>query len=821
MTFLKKMRSTTVLTMPRLLPFFFSFFWFLSFCTVYGQGTRDSVIRIGAPEMISSSKKAILSGQVTNPETGELIIGATVYVNNLGMGTATNENGRYALILPVGKHDLTISSVGLEEENRTIELFTDGVLDIGLQERSFSLEEVVVSARPDNQNVIGVKAGAIQLKMDEIRALPSFMGELDVLKSLLSMPGVSTVGEGAGGINVRGGKIDQNLVLFDGAQLFNTSHALGLFSVFNPDVVEKFTLYKGSVPAQYGGRASSVLDVETRTGDFDRIRVMAGLGFITSRLLVEGPVVKGKTSFLAGGRTSYSNWILKSFEKPEIRDSRANFYDLNAMFAHRLNKNNLITLSHYRSHDFFRYSQEYGYIWDTEATTLKWNSILSAGFSTSTTAVIGSYESTLFIPEGVGAYNFKNGQQYTQLKQNFVWNAGDKHLVHFGAELVNYKNRPDDIKPRGDDSGVVSRKVLRDAGREMALYLNDEFELSPRLALSAGLRFSFFQTLGPDTLFLYREGAPLTVANMIDTVSFPKGKVIKNWSGFEPRLSLRYRIGENGSFKVSYNRMRQYVHLISNTTASTPVDIWQLSGRYIPPQISDNYSLGFFRNFSDNALESSVEVFYRQVQNQVDYKDFAQLLLNEHLETDLLFGRGKAYGAEFLVKKNDGRLTGWLSYTYTRSLIRISGQDRETTINEGKWYPSNYDKPHDITLSAKLQHGKNVFWGFNFTYNTGRPITAIVASYEVNQSTVPHFSERNAYRIPDYYRLDFSLTINGKKLVDRRYRGSFTLSIYNLLARDNAFSVYYQQVPKILIPVPVKLSVIGAMIPAISYNFSF
>lgn len=786
-----------------------------------GQHTRDSIIRIGTPEMTSSARKAVLSGQLSNPVTGEILAGATVFVKDLGLGTATNESGRYALILPVGMHELVFSSIGLEEKNRKVELYTDGVLDIGLEERSFSLEEVVVSAKPSDQNISDVRAGAIQMNIEDIRKLPSFLGELDVMKSLLTMPGVSTIGEGAGGINVRGGKIDQNLVLFEGAQLFNTSHALGLFSVFNPDVVDGFTLYKGSVPAQYGGRTSSVLEVGTKSGDFNRIKFKAGLGPVTSRMLVEGPIFKEKTSFLVGGRASYSNWILRSFERPEIRDSRASFYDLNAVLTHRLNQNNTLTLTNYLSHDFFRYSTEFGYDWNTRSTTLRWNSILSPGFSFATTAVLGSYKSLLFIPQGVDAYDFRNGQEYLQFKQDFAWHPGDKHLIHFGAEFVRYKNRPDEIAPRGDDSGIVAQEVKRDIGRELALFINDDLDISPRLALSVGLRFSMFQAVGPDRIFTYEEGAPLTEQNIIDTVDYASGEVIRSYSGLEPRLSLRYRIGKSASVKLSYNRMRQYIHLVSNTAATTPVDIWQLSGKYIPPQVADNFSLGFFRNFADNAVETSVEGFYRSIDNLVDYKDFAQLLLNDHLETDLLFGNGRAYGAEFLLKKNTGRLTGWLSYTYTRSLIRIAGATKETTVNNGDWYPSNFDKPHDFTLAAKLQQGKSVFWGLNFTYNTGRPITAIVSSYELGSTTVPHYSSRNAYRIPDYYRLDFSFTVVGKKLVDRRYRGEFTFSVYNLLARKNAFSVYYKQFPRILIPLPVKLSVLGSVIPALTYNFSF
>ncbi|PHN03840.1 TonB-dependent receptor [Flavilitoribacter nigricans] len=794
--------------------------WFCGLLPLAGQVVPDT-LTIGTEEMANGSKTAVLRGRITNPGSGEKLLGATVYSRTLELGTVTNDSGRYALILPVGLHEVVFRSVGMEEKVKVIYLYTDGVLDIGLEDRSFSLEEIVIKAQPSNQNVVDVRSGVVSLTAEDVRELPTLLGELDVLKNLVSLPGVSTIGEGAGGINVRGGKVDQNLVLFGNAQLFNTSHALGLFSVFNPDVIENFTLYKGSVPAQYGGRTSSVLDVDIKRGDFDQFKIKMGIGAVTSRALVEGPIAKGKTSYLIGGRASYAGWILKSLKQPDIRNSKANFYDLTGKISHRFSPNNTLSFSYYSSYDFFQYSRQFGYQWRTMATTLEWSAILNEHFSSRSTATLGDYKSLLFEPFGVTAFEYQNGQQYLQLKQNFIWNAGEKHLFNFGAEGVRYKNLPDRLDPRGERSNVLSETISREIGQELAFYINDDFEISPKLALSAGLRFSMFQSLGPDRVFRYREGAPLTELNIVDTVSYQRGEVIRRYSGWEPRFSLRYRLGENSSLKLSYNRMRQYIHLISNTTASTPVDVWQLSTDYIPPQISDNYSLGFFRNFKDNTIETSMEVFYRDIQNLVDYKDFARLLLNEHLETDLISGTGKAYGFEVLAKRNEGRLTGWVSYTHSRSLLQAKGPTKESTINNGAWYPSSFDKPHDFTLSAKYELSYDFFWGVNFTYSTGRPITAIISSYEQNNVIIPHYSERNAYRIPDYYRLDMSLTINGKRLVSRRYRESFTISVYNLLARKNAFSVYYQQFGNKFFPSPTKLSVLGTLIPAISYTFSY
>lgn len=799
------------------------YLWFIflgSSLLIQAQDTIP-VLDIGTPAMANPNKRAVLKGKISNPETGENLIGATIFVSDLDLGTATNDSGHYVLILPVGRHELIFRSIGQLEKKRIINLYTDGVMNVGLGESYFSLEEIVVKAKRSDQNISDVKTGTVELSVKDINNLPTLLGELDVMKSLLLLPGVSTVGEGAGGINVRGGRTDQNLVLFDDAHLLNTSHALGIFSAFNPDVVETITLFKGSVPAQFGGRSASVLNVSPKSGDFDQLHVKAGLGAIIGRILVEGPISKGKTSFLAAGRTSYAGWVLESIEKPEIRNSKARFSDINGVISHRFNQNHQISLSYYHSFDLFQYSEDFGYRWKTENVNLKSKNILSVNFSSNTHFSAGKYRSTLFEPKGLGAFDFQNGQENIKLKQNFFWNPANKHKVQFGGEWVRYNSLPDEIDPKGENSGILKKEVSRERGDELAFFLNEEVDITPRIAISAGLRYSAFRSLGTDTVFVYEPGLPVQEQTIIDTLFFGKGKVVQSYAGFEPRFSIRYKIGKNSSIKASYNRMRQYLHLISNTTASTPVDVWQLSNRYIQPQIADNFSAGLFRNFYDNNLETSIEGFYRITENQYDYKDFANLLLNRHLETEVLPGKGKAYGVEVLLKQNAGKLTGWLSYTWTRSFIQVKGTTRETTVNGGNWYPTSYDKPHDVTLAAKYTVNKNMFLGFNFTYNTGRPITGILSSYIVNNTVIPHFSDRNAYRIPDYYRLDFSVTIESKKLVTTRYRGSFVFTVYNLLSRRNPFSVYYQQLNNFFIPSATKLSVLGTMIPAVSYNISF
>jgi len=766
-------------------------------------------------------KSVVLKGTISNPETGKLVVGASVLVVGMDIGTTSNEKGQYGFLLPVGEHTLRVQYLGLQPVTKTIRIYDDGVLDFGLQAQAFSLREVVVESTIDNKNVKSASAGIAQLKMKEIRALPTFMGEVDVVKSLLLLPGVSTVGEGASGFNVRGGRIDQNLVQLNGAYLYNTSHVLGFFSAFNPDVVESFTLFKGNVPAQFGGRTSSVLDVFVKNGSFEDYSFKGGLGLVASRFVAQGPIIKDKTSFLVGARASYSDWLLRLVKQPEIQQSAASFYDVNAIIAHRINIDHQLTFSYYSSNDLFRYAQEFGYEYGTQLATLKWNGIFSNKFSTSSFLGLGNYKSRSFVPTGIDGFKIDNGIRYYQFKQDFFY-VPDQHTIRFGLEANFNRMKPDELSSYGPKSAIIPEIVEKDQSRELALYANDEYELTDKLAISLGFRYSFYQQLGADQLFIYDDEQAKSSFSIIDTLFYSKGQVIETYSGLEPRVSLRLELGKEGALKLSYNRMRQYIHLISNSTTPTPVDIWQVSTPYIPPQIADNWSIGYFRNFNRNVWETSLEFYYKNIQNLIDYKDFPELLLNEHPETAFISGQGRAYGGEVYIRRKAGRWTGWLSYTYSRSEIKLIGDTPETTINNGEWYLTSYDQPHNITFTGKRQMGKRAYFSLNFIYRTGRPITGLVSNYEQNKSPVPHFSERNRYRISDYYRLDVSLLIAAKKKIHKKYGGELVLSVYNLLGRRNAFSVFYKRPNElVLIPKAFQLSVLGSLFPAITYNFSF
>lgn len=789
-------------------------------CSLNLQAQKKEVITFGKFFAKKAGGAVFLKGVVKDPDSGKPIEGASVRIDSLNMGTKTDSKGAYGLIMPIGEYTVAVSHPEMKSIQQRIIIYDDGILDFGLDSRAYSLREVVIESTIDNENVSGTAAGVNRLQIKEIKSLPAFLGEVDVIKSLLLLPGVSTVGEGSSGFNVRGGRIDQNLVQFEGATLFNPSHALGFFSAFNADVVENFTLYKGSVPAQFGGRASSVLDIKARPGNYDKFSVKGGIGIVSSRLVAEGPIKKGKTSFLAGFRASYSDWMLNLIQQPEIQASSASFHDVNLILNHKVNLDNILTLSYYRSNDFFRYAEEFGFQYGTNVGSLKWNHIFSNRFSSTSFIVAGDYKSNSFVPDGPLAFNLDNGIRYYQFKQDFFY-VPNNHAIHAGIEGNFNDMKPDILSKRGDGSGIVPEEVQKDRSREFAIYFNDEWEFSSRISMNLGLRYAFYQQVGEEQFYQYAEGSSRSVFDIIDTVNYSKGQVVQNYQGLEPRFSMKLQASDQSSIKLSYNRLRQYIHLVSNSTAPTPVDIWQVSTPYIPPQTADNFSIGYYQNFYQNVFESSIEFYYKNIQNLIDFKDFPDLLLNDHIETDLISGTGRAYGGEFYLRRKAGRWTGWISYAYTRSEIQIENDDPELEINEGEWYPTSYDQPHSLSIVGKRQLEKKSYFSFNFTYRTGRPITGLISTYNQNNSPIPHFSERNQYRIPDYIRLDLSLVLAIPPKEGKNLESNVAISVYNLLARRNAYSVFYQRPNRIVIPKAFQLSVLGSAFPSVTYNFNF
>jgi len=785
------------------------------------QESTQNIVKIGTVNEMNASGQATVRGFVTDDNFNEPIIGATLLVEEKGTGTATDETGQYELTLPVGKNTIVLQAVGFEEETIILEVYTDGAADIELTKEAVELDEVVVAAEALDENVRSAQMGIERLSTDKIKQLPAFLGEADVVRSLLLLPGVSTVGEGAPGFNVRGGSVDQNLIMLDGAPMFNASHVLGFFSLFNPDMVQDVTLYKGSIPAKYGGRLSSVLDVQMKEGNYKEFTGRGGVGIVASRLVLETPIQKGKSSLIVGGRSSYSDWVLNAVNVIEVRQSSAFFYDANAKFTQRFGKNTKISLSGYSSYDRFRFSDRFAYNYGTQVGNFSWNQIYAPNLSSSVSAIYSVYNSTLSDPNGSNAFDLDSESRFLKIKPNFVYTPSSQHTVQFGGELVDYEISPGELRPSGAISVIAPRTVSTEYGREFALYVTDEFIINPIFSIEAGLRYSYFQNLGPHDVFLYEENTPRTEETIVDTLGFAGGDVLQSYSGWEPRLSAKISLSDASSLKVSYNRTVQYINQISNTAAVTPVDVWKLSDQYVEPQRAHSYSLGYFQNFDDNRWESSLEVYYRDIDQLVEFKDLAQLLANEHIETELISGIGRTYGAEMSIKRKVGRWTGWLGYTYSRTERQVQGSTAAETINDGEWYPSNFDKPHDLTLTTTFQFDRRNSLSFNFTYSTGRPTSAPVGRFSVdNALNIPVYSERNQYRIPDYHRLDVSYTLGNSYRKDRTWRSSWTISIYNVYARKNAYTVFFTQEP-FNNPVANRLAVLGSVFPALTYNFRF
>ncbi len=792
---------------------------FFHLCQAQGEWDNLPWTVIGDSLAVNQNPNVSITGWIKIKGTEEPVTRASISVELFKYFDYTNQFGEYYLELPMGKYRLMIRHVGMKAQYFKVKVFSNGVFDIEMEPGSTILSEVVISSRPIDSNIKESLSGLTKLNIQEVKTLPTLMGEVDILKSLQLMPGVSSVGEGSSGFNVRGGRADQNLVLLNDVPIFNTSHALGFISAFNQDVVNDFSLYKGNVPSNFGGRASSVLEVTTRRGDFDKWKYQGGVGSISSRFTAEGPIKTSKTSLLLAGRASYANWALKSVSDPNVKKSLLSFYDAFASVNHRFSKNSTADVTYYTSKDFFQFSDQFGYTWDNSIVNAKWRSLSNRKASPVSSLSYGHFKNTLFDPSGIEASQLTNTLNYFQFKETVNYTPNEQHNIVAGIESVAYFPKPEvQVGYKGNPS-IQQKQVDKNSGIEFSIFGNDDFIISENLSISAGLRYSHYTHIGSDTVFSYSSQLPKSTSSITDTSYYKKFESIKNFGGLEPRLSIRFNIASNQSFKASYNRMRQYIHQISNTTTPTPVDLWQVSNEYLPPQIADNFSFGYFLNHKDNVWETSAEVFYKNMQNLVEYKNFPQLFLNSHIETELLSGHGRAYGAELYVRKLKGKWTGWASYTYSQTQMQVASPFASESINDGAWYPSNYNKPHTLNIVTNRRTRNAGAFSFIFSYNTGRPFTAIESSYIVDGTVVPVYSERNKYNIPNYVRFDFSFTIGD---IFDKIDDSLVFSVYNLFGRDNAYSIFYQRpANNYFIPKAYKLSVLGSALPSLTYNFKF
>ena len=760
-----------------------------------------------------------IAGFVYFVGTTEPVPGVAVYVEPSLVSTATDARGHYALTLPNGRYTLWVKGLGLRASKRQVLLRGDGRLNVEMGSGTLTLAEVRVEADRD-KNVASTQMGVEKLDIKTIRQVPTALGEADVLRVLLTLPGVKSVGEGSTGLNVRGGSADQNLILFNGATVYNPSHLFGFFSAFNPDVVDNVELYKAAIPARFGGRLSSVLDINSRAGNGQKLRGAGGIGLLTSRLTLDGPIGSDKTTFLVGGRTTYSDWLLRQLPQKEFSSSAASFYDLNAQVRHEFNPANTLSFSGYVSRDRFRLASDTVYQYTNQAASLKWAHVASERLTTTLAATYSRYHYNIS-SNGNPTLNSDLSYNLTQVggQADASYLLNDRHVLSAGLSSLLYQVEPGRLLPVGGESLVAPQVLGREKGLESAVYLADKFTVSPRLSVELGLRYSLYNALGPRRVYRYQDGVSRNEASIIDTVAYGNNKVLATYHGPEYRASARYVLGENSSVKVSYNRTRQYIHMLSNTTTMSPTDVWKLSDGNVRPQRGDQLALGYYRNFKQNLIETSVEVYYKKLHDVVDYKSGALLLLNPHIETDIINAKGKAYGAEFLIRKTRGKINGWLSYTYSRTLVQVKGVSQDEIINGGRYYPSNFDKPHDVSLVGNYRFNKRFSASLNFTYTTGRPITLPLAKYTYGSATRVYYSDRNAYRVPDYYRADFGLNIEGNHRVKKLAHSSWTLGVYNLTGRQNPYSIYFKAVNGVI--KGYKLSIFGQPIPSVTYNFKF
>lgn len=783
-----------------------SFIILLMFCTLsFGQS------------------KVTLSGYIKDAKNGETLIGATAYVTQLGIGATSNEYGFYSITFDPGSYQIEFAYLGYQSELVDLELKESTRYDIELSEEAQALEEVVITGEAEDRNVSDVEMSTNKLDVATIKKMPTLLGEVEIIRSLQLLPGVSTVGEGATGFNVRGGNIDQNLVLLDEAPVFNSSHLFGFFSVFNPDAVKDVKLYKGGIPSRYGGRLSSILDVRMKEGNTKNLSINGGIGFIFSRLSVEAPIVKDKASFIVAARRSYIDVLARPFLSSDNRDSGLNFYDLTFKTNYNISDKDRLFLSAYLGRDNFIFGEQAGFNWGNSTGTFRWNHLFSEKLFSNLTFYYSDYDYQInFYSDPQNRFDWNAGIVNYSLKPEFTLFLNPKNRIRFGGQAIVYEFEP------GDAVGVSEGEV-QDFGLpkkfaiESALYIENEQDLGEKIKINYGLRWSHFNYTGDGVAYTFADTEPGKRKDVVSTETFDQWESIQTYNNLEPRFAIKYQLNNSSSLKASYNRMAQYIQLVSNTTASTPVDIWTPASNNIEPQIADQVAIGYFRNFNSNSYEFSSEFYYKEMQNIVDYIDAADLLLNPFLEGDLLPGNGRAYGMELLLKKTKGDFTGWLSYTLARTELKIPG------INNNKWYPSRFDQTHNFAFNGFYEINKRWSLSSTFTVISGTPISFPTSRFEQQGYIVPHNANenRNNVRIPIYHRLDIGATLKGKERPDKKWSGEWVFSIYNVYSRRNPFAIYFRQDqsrPQPMTPVQteaIRLSIIGSFIPSVSYNFKF
>lgn len=773
-----------------------------------------------------NAQKHTINGKITNSFNGETLFGVEITTADYKKGTVTNEYGYYSLVLPAGKQKISISYLGFKTIIKEIDLTKNTTFNFELIEESNNLDEVIVSTKERKliNKIKKAEMSVTQLKIKTIKQMPAFLGEIDIIKSITLLPGVSTNGEGSSGFNVRGGAADQNLVLLDEATIYNTSHLFGFFSVFNADAIKDINLYKGGIPAKFGGRVSSVLDVRQKDGNNKEFHFNGGIGLISSRILVEGPLKKDKASFLFAGRTSYVNMFLKAAKN----DNRVSFYDLNTKLSYEINPNNKLFLSGYFGKDTFELDNFFSNNYGNNTFNLRWNHLFNDNLFSNLSLIYSKYDYSLTF--NTLKFEWISNIVDLNVKYDFKYNLTEKHKLNFGLNFNKYNFNPGEISKTSEDSSINENKLDTKQAYEPAVYVEMEHKVSDKLNLRYGVRYSSFFRVGSQKMSIYQNDLPVVYNSdigvyqrgvVIGEENYDTNETIASFGGLEPRISIAYQLSDDASVKASYQLVNQYIHLISNTNSPTPLDVWTPSGKYIKPQKSNQYAIGYFRNLINNKYTLEVESYYKTVANRIDYIDGSELIANNHLETEILNGKSRAYGLELLLRKNKGRFTGWLSYTLSKSEQKVEGRTaQETGINNGNWYNTAYDRTHDVSVTGSYKLNEKWRFGANFVYQTGRPTNYPSGQYLFEDTIVPVFVERNAERLPAYHRLDISATLTPRNNKNRKWKGEWVFGVYNVYSRKNAASITFSRNEDTYKNEATRTSIFPIM-PSVTYNFKF
>ena len=759
-----------------------------------------------------------LSGYIKDASTGEDLIGASIYVENLKSGTVSNMYGFYSLSLPKEAYRVKVTYIGYQTIEFNIDLIASLTKNIQMNASDVVINEVNVVGERKDQNVKSIEMSVNKLQMKTIMKIPALMGEVDVLRSIQMLPGVKTVGEGSVGFYVRGGGVDQNLILLDEATVYNASHLGGLFSVFNQDVVKDVKLMKGGIPASYGGRLSSILEIAMKDGNKKKLSMTGGIGLISSRLTIEGPIAKDKASFIVAGRRTYADVFFPLLKDSVIQTSKAYFYDFNAKANYQINEKNRIFISGYFGHDVMKFGDAMRIDYGNKTFTFRYNHLFGSKLFSNITFIYSVFDYGLGIPNGVQGFDWQSGINDLSIKNDYSWFLNTNNTVRFGGQITHHTFQPGVAKPIGTESIFTGVYLPDSYALEYGVFAENEQRINDKLSLGYGLRFSAYQNKGPYTSYIYDNSNPQDY-KVIDSLVFKDNELFNFQKGFEPRLNINYQLNSKSSVKLSYNRMIQYIHLTTNTMASTPFDLWFPSTPNVKPQKADQVAFGYFRNFFDDSYEASIETYYKKMYNSIDYVDHAEVLLNKYLEGELRVGSAYSYGFELLLKKQTGKFTGWLSYTYSRVFREIP------EINKGNKYPANYDKPHDLSLILSYDLLDKLNFSITWLYSTGAPRTMPTERFEYGGMIVPIYSNRNEVRLPAYHRMDAGITYTFSKTKPngepKKFLSSLNLSVYNVYNRHNAYSVTFNQIENNFYQTEATKTYLFKVFPSITYNFHF